>query len=68
MWRVVANILNKQSRTADKGLSSIFGIGRGAHPKNLTMLQNGYISLGVAGSCECGNEHSGSMKCGEFLE
>jgi hypothetical protein len=22
----------------------------------------------VAGSCECGNEPSGSRKCGEFLE
>jgi len=22
----------------------------------------------VAGTCECGNEHSGSIKCGEFLE
>jgi hypothetical protein len=27
--RVVANILNKQSRTADKGWSSSFGVGRG---------------------------------------
>jgi hypothetical protein len=22
----------------------------------------------VAGSCKCGNEHSGSIKCGEFLD
>jgi hypothetical protein len=22
----------------------------------------------VAGTCECGNEHSGSIKCGEFLD
>jgi hypothetical protein len=22
----------------------------------------------VAGSCECGNELSGSIKCGEFLD
>jgi hypothetical protein len=22
----------------------------------------------VAGCCECGNEHSGSIKCGEFLD
>jgi len=21
-----------------------------------------------AGTCECGNEHSGSVKCGEFLD
>jgi len=30
-WRVAANILNKQSRTADKGRSSIVGDGRGAN-------------------------------------
>ena len=30
-WRVAANILNKQSRTADKGWSSSLGIGRGVN-------------------------------------
>jgi hypothetical protein len=30
IWRVVASILNKQSRTADKVRSSSLGIGRGA--------------------------------------
>jgi hypothetical protein len=30
-WRVVANMLNKQSRTADKGWSSSLGVGRGAN-------------------------------------
>ena len=30
IWRVSANILNKQSRTADKGWSSSLGVGRGA--------------------------------------
>jgi hypothetical protein len=29
--RVAANILNKQSRTADKGWSSSLGVGRGAN-------------------------------------
>jgi hypothetical protein len=29
IWRVVANVLNEQSRTADKGLFSILGVGRG---------------------------------------
>jgi hypothetical protein len=28
-WRVAANILNKQSWTADKGWSSSLGVGRG---------------------------------------
>jgi hypothetical protein len=31
VWRVAANILNKQSRTADKGWSSSLGVGRGAN-------------------------------------
>ena len=30
IWRVAANILNKQSRTADKGWSSSLVVGRGA--------------------------------------
>jgi hypothetical protein len=28
IWRIAANILNKQSRTADKGWSSSLGLGR----------------------------------------
>jgi hypothetical protein len=31
IWRVAANILNNQSRTADNEWSSIFGVGRGAN-------------------------------------
>jgi hypothetical protein len=31
IWRVAANILNKQSRTADKGGSSILRVERGAN-------------------------------------
>jgi hypothetical protein len=31
IWRVAANILNKQSRTSNKGWSSILGVGRGAN-------------------------------------
>jgi hypothetical protein len=30
-WRVAVNILNKQSRTADKGWSTSFGVGRVAN-------------------------------------
>jgi hypothetical protein len=30
-WRVAANLLNKQSRTADKGWSSSLGVGLGAN-------------------------------------
>jgi hypothetical protein len=31
IWRVAANILNKESRTADKGWLSSLGVGRGAN-------------------------------------
>ena len=31
IWRVAANKMNKQSRTADKGWSSSLGVGRGAN-------------------------------------
>jgi hypothetical protein len=29
IWRLAANILNKQSRTAERGWSSSLGVGRG---------------------------------------
>jgi hypothetical protein len=28
----------------------------------------GWLRIQVAGNCECGNEPSGSIKCGEFLD
>jgi hypothetical protein len=31
LWRAAADILNKQSQTADKGWSSNLGVGRGAN-------------------------------------
>jgi hypothetical protein len=31
IWRVVANILNKQSRTTDRGWLSSLGVGRGVN-------------------------------------
>jgi len=43
LWRVAANILNKQSRTADKGWSSSLEVGRGANnfsPLKRTLLWN----------------------------
>ena len=35
VWGIAANILNKQSRTADRGWSSNVGIGRGANNSSL---------------------------------
>jgi hypothetical protein len=34
VWRVAANILNKQLRTGDKGWSSSLGVGLTTHRKN----------------------------------
>jgi hypothetical protein len=42
-WRVAANILNKQSMTADKGWPSRLGVGRGAKnssPLKISLLRN----------------------------
>ena len=42
IWKVAANIFNKQSRTADKGRSSNLGVGRGArtlYRKNVTRYE-----------------------------
>ena len=35
IWRVAANKLNKQSRTADERWSSSLGVGRGANNASL---------------------------------
>jgi hypothetical protein len=63
IWRVAENILNKQSRTTDKGLSSSVGVGRGGNsssPGKSIRLRN--ITR------YHGDELSGPIKCGEFLE
>ena len=78
--RYLKNILNKQSRTADKGWSSSLGVGRGTNnssPQKLKHVKSNKqrpwnrTDPSVqprAGFCECGDELSGSIKCGEFLE
>jgi hypothetical protein len=49
IWRVAANILNKQSRRADKGWSSSFGVGVGSttHHKKISLLRNVTKVLGL---------------------
>jgi len=45
IWRVAVNIMNKQSRTADKGWSSSLGAGQGANFSSLLkriLLRNIY--------------------------
>jgi hypothetical protein len=67
LWRVAANILNKQSWAANKGWSSSLGVGRGAN-KPSPQKTNFNEILGIdAGSCKHGNEPSGSTKGWEFL-
>jgi hypothetical protein len=43
IWRIAANILNKQSRRADRGWSSSFGFGRGVTTPTITPLICYYI-------------------------
>ena len=48
IWRVVANILNKQSRRVNTGWSSSLGNVRDTNnfsAKTLALLQNGYVYL-----------------------
>jgi hypothetical protein len=50
MWRVAANILNKQLRTADEGWFSSLGFGRGvnnASQKKNTVLRNVHNCLRI---------------------
>jgi hypothetical protein len=49
IWRVAANILNKQSRTANRGWSSGLGVGRGTNnslPYKISLLPNVTKGLG----------------------
>jgi len=80
--RVAANILNKRSLRADKGWSSSLGVGWGANNSSpwkrnkLRTIHKESHGLGriydttqtMENTCECGNEPSGSVKCGEFLD
>ena len=50
IWRVAANILNKQSRRADKGDPPAWGLGevlKTPHLKKHILLRNGYMCLGL---------------------
>jgi hypothetical protein len=46
IWRAAANILNKQSRTGDKGSSSSLGVVRGANkssPEKNKLLTSSFL-------------------------
>jgi hypothetical protein len=47
--RLAANVLNKQTRTTDKGFYSNLGVGRGAKnslSQKMALLRNGCMCLG----------------------
>jgi hypothetical protein len=58
--------MNKQSRTADKGWYSGMEFRWGANSSSTILLVNVTQSIGEA--CEHGNEPSGSIRGGEFLD
>jgi hypothetical protein len=62
IWRVAANILNKQSWTADIEWSSSLGVGWGANNPSLknSMFVTKRYTQPQAGCCEYGDEPSGS--------
>jgi hypothetical protein len=62
IWRVAANIFNKQSRTADSGWSSSLGVGRGLTilPRKNSIFFTNHYAQPRTGCCECGDETSGS--------
>jgi hypothetical protein len=72
IWRVVASILTKPSRTADKRWSSTSGLDGGLSSPHLKKKQivtkcntGPRIS---AGFCEYGGEPYGTIKGGKFLD
>jgi hypothetical protein len=74
VWRVAANTLNKQSRTAEKGWSSNLGVGRGANnsPKKLWYYETAYKAsdldwfFGMTPAMEKGYEFW-NMECEEHV-
>jgi hypothetical protein len=69
--RAYANVLNKQSGTADKGWFSWMGIRRIAYNSllwHMSMLQNATHGLGLEGVCHEGYVSPGSVECETFRE
>jgi len=67
IWRAGASRLNKQSRTVDKWWPSRFGVGR---ERTIPHRKKKQIFTGftLESSYEQGNEPSGTINGGEFLE
>jgi hypothetical protein len=69
-WRAAANVLKKQSLTADKGWSYSFALGGGYQISTVknSMLRNVTQPSNMAGCCKCGDEHTCSIKREIFLD
>jgi len=71
IWDSVEKMMNMLLWTADKGWSSSLGIGRGAsnfYRKKTACSETLHSVADLAGFCEHGNELSGPIKGGKFLE
>jgi len=70
--RILPKILDKQSRTADRGGPLALWLGVGLTTpyckRNLTRYELLHSVSDLPGSCEHGTEPQGSIKGGEFLE
>ena len=70
IWKVTANIMSRQLKTADKRWPLAWGLGElltTPHRKNLTLVTNHTERTEKAGCCECVNVPVVSIKCWEFL-
>jgi hypothetical protein len=70
IWMVAANILNKQSRTADKGWSSSSGLGEmltTPHLKNCMEKNCNILIMNALGPAEERNDYSNDI-CREELK
>jgi hypothetical protein len=70
MWRVAANILNKQSRRPTRGGPSAWVRGEGLtspHRQRATCYEMLRRTSELTCSCEHGNEPSDSLEGGEFV-
>jgi hypothetical protein len=68
-----ANMLNKQSWTAEKGGPAVWGWGRVLTTPHLKKVRSchqvkTYLVMKRSRTCKCGNELSDSIKCREFLD
>jgi hypothetical protein len=83
IWKVAVIISNNESRIANKGWFSSLEVERYAEnslPYKLAWLRNKVVGdmgewagsiwfrIGTGSICECGNEPSGFITCGKFLD